>query len=78
MGNNHYRLDGELEVSLKVKVNNIAIHNFKTLSHSEQRDALEQFKKNITKELEHKLNGSHYNDDGDLSDNVQIWSFDIE
>lgn len=77
MADNHYKLDAELEVSLKVKVNNIAIHNFKTLTHSEQIEALEQFKKNIAKELEYKLNGSHYNDDGDLSDNVQIWSFDV-
>jgi hypothetical protein len=76
MSNKHYYIDEEFEVTLKVKVKNIRMSNYHGLSPEEQKEAMVNFKKEISKHLEEKLLDGYSFEE--VYDSDIYFSYDIE
>jgi hypothetical protein len=76
MANQHYYFDDEIEVTVKVKIKNIGISNYQHLTEEKQKEALEDFKKEISKHLQFFLVGSYGQQD--VLDHLDWFSFDVE
>jgi hypothetical protein len=76
MANRHYQIKEEFEVTIKVKVRNIAISTYQQLNELQQADSTKDFKQEISNHLKQKLDNSYYQQEVTIG--VDWWSFEVE
>ena len=76
MSNRHYKVDEEIEVTIKVKVSSLQIDTYQQLNEVQQAEHVTDFKQSISEHLKEKLNAS-YNQQ-EVTFGVDWWSFEVE
>lgn len=76
MGNQHYNIKEDLEVSLRVKLSDITISTYQHLSEEDIKKSFKEFKKNISSHIvRSNLESLYYQQE--VTDCVDWFSYDI-
>ncbi len=76
MANQHYELNEEFEVSIKLKVKLKRCSNYRHLTEEELKDDVGYFKSQIQEHLESKVRGNYYREDVCLG--MGDWSYEVD
>lgn len=75
MANQHYNIDEEIEVTIKLKLKDIGISDYNYLNEEEIKESFAEFKKEIGNHLKSTLVKNYYQQD--ITSCVDWWSFEV-
>lgn len=76
MANQHYELDEEFEVTIKLKVKLQRCSDYRHLSDDEVKDEVDHFKTQIQEHLESKVTGEYYREDVCIG--MDDWTYKVD
>ncbi len=75
MANQHYNIDEEIEVTIKLKLKDIGISDYNYLNEEEIKESFTEFKKEIGNHLKSVLSKNYYQQQ--ITSCVDWWSFEV-
>jgi|GEM_PF-6772646 len=76
MSNQHYKIDEDIEVVIKVKISNLQIDTYQHLNELQQKENVTDFKQKISEHLKERLSNSYSQEEVTLG--VDWWSFEVK
>tara|TARA_R110002167_G_scaffold365494_1_gene590438 strand:+ start:344 stop:583 length:240 start_codon:yes stop_codon:yes gene_type:complete len=76
MANQHYELDEEFEVTIKLKVKLQRCSDYRYLTEDEVKDEVFHFKTQIQEHLESKVKGEYYREDVCIG--MDDWTYEVD
>jgi len=76
MADKHYPIDREIEVTIKIKVKNIKIHNYQSLNEIQIHEHVQGFENEISQHIKEEL--SHHYQRQDVTFGIDGWDYQLE
>ena len=77
MANQHYDIDDEMEITIKIKVSNIKISTYQHLSKWEIKEHIQDFKEHIVEHLKYEITREDYFQQ-EVTEGVDWWSYSAD